>query len=108
MAKLTQHAIKILRAMLGGPMDPAQFEARYGGYPCTLKSLVNAGLAERRGSGSNSWNISYHITDAGRAALPPRNPEVAARRLQPPIMGENVHGPSQQRQGNRLVARGLD
>jgi hypothetical protein len=103
MAKLTQHAIKILRAMLGGPMDPAQFEARYGGYPCTLKSLVNAGLVERRGGGGNSWNISYHITDAARAALPPRNPAAAARRLNPPAMGESVRGPSHQRLGGRCA-----
>jgi hypothetical protein len=100
MTKLTRQAIKLLRAMLGGPMEPEQFTARFGFCSPTLGSLVKAGLVERHGNRSG-WDIHYQITDAGRAALPPRNPAAATRRLQPLAMGENVRSPGHQRQGNR-------
>jgi hypothetical protein len=92
--------IKLLRAMMGGPITREQLIARLGVDPGgTLTALRKAGLIELGGSGS--WISSYRITDAGRAALPPRNPASATRHINLPVMGENVSGPSHQRTGDR-------
>lgn len=98
-ANLAPIAVRVLRALLGGPMSPGQFEARFGHFPASLTSLAKSGLVEKTGGGTSA--TLYRITDAGRAALPPRNPALATRHINLPVMGENVRGPSHQRTGNR-------
>jgi hypothetical protein len=73
MAKLTKCAIKVPRAMLGGPMALARFEERFGRCPSgPLTHLVNANPAERTGK---RGRYEYRLTGAGRCPPVPTRKE---------------------------------
>jgi hypothetical protein len=86
--KLTRLAIQCLQALRAGPMTAPEIAARFVTAP-PLLALQRAGLVAREGQ----RDVRYRLTEAGRAACPPRNPASAKpRRL--PVPGPNVRGPS--------------
>lgn len=86
-AQLSPNANRLLLALRAGPMASDELIERFWFSPSThLLPLVRAGLVQRVG-------LTYHITEAGRSALRPRNP-ASIRPRNFPSQALNVHGPS--------------
>lgn len=72
--KPTPLMISVMRTMQGGPITSAQLQYRLGYHPADfIWSLERRKFIELKGD-------EYHLTDAGRAAIPARNPVIAKRR----------------------------
>jgi hypothetical protein len=96
--KLTDVPIAILRAAAGAPITPDQLADRLGYRPSKpLLALEAAGYITMERSGKAV--MAYAITDAGRAACPPRNPASAART----VPASNAGAGLPQRQGGRYI-----
>lgn len=98
----TRHLIpgyeaKLLRMLRAGDATNEQITAAHGLRTRLLNRLVLDGLIERKSV--NNRSVVYSITDAGRAACPPRNPAAASRTIVSPQQGEGVQGSSLQRKG---------
>jgi hypothetical protein len=90
--KLTRLAIQCLQALRAGPMTAAEIAARFATAP-PLLALQRVGLVAKEGC----KDVRYRLTEAGRAACPPRNP-ASARLRQAPQPGPDVRGPTGMRQ----------
>lgn len=110
--KIVGSNAQFLRALRGGPMDSTQIGDRWPTNRPDTAGLIKARLIRIAASGASSvatrkamaklhtrqspaGNI-YEITDAGRAACPPRNPASAKPRPKPAPRGADVRGPTGQ------------
>jgi hypothetical protein len=91
--KLTRLAIQCLQALRAGPMTAPEIAARFVTTSPPLLALQRAGLVAKEGC----KDVRYRLTEAGRAACPPRNP-ASARLRQAPQPGPDVRGPTGMRQ----------
>lgn len=75
---------RVLLALRAGPHTPGELDGRLG---CSapqvgLPQLIRGGLVERQNDGGE---ITYRITEAGRAACPFRNPKAALPATPPEV-----------------------
>lgn len=107
--QLSETNLNFLRALRGGPMDSQQFAERYKTSRPNTEALAKTGLIEVKPGGgttprarrnhakpkkSMGGQVVYHLTEAGRAACPPRNPLSALPRPRPAPCGDDVRGPT--------------
>ncbi len=96
------YSAKVLQMLRAGDCTGEQIKARYGLHKKPLDRLEEEGFLTRTVSPQKT---AYAITEAGRAACPPRNPATALRTLAAPKQGDGVHGPSRSRQGARRAGQ---
>lgn len=110
--QLSETTLQFLRALRGGRIDSSQIAERYKSRHPNIGALIEAGLirvvsqggmsiqaqrpssrAKRRLAADSPHRV-YEITDAGRAACPPRNPLSTQPRPKPAPRGDDVRGPT--------------
>jgi len=88
----TYSQAQMLQALRAGPLGRTTLDERFSDAGNVLDTLVRKGYVESSGRRGQS---RYSLTDAGRAACPPRNPAWPGRPIRAVCQGENVRGPTQ-------------
>lgn len=103
--RLSDTQIRILRFLRPGvAVQPGMMGIPSSSLSKHLKPLVVAGYVERLDVGDRLY-VAYRITATGLEACPPRNAVSQSREAKPPVMGDNVRGPTYARSRRSIPRR---